>query len=94
MGRNAAAKVAFGWRTAQAAPVKDPAIQDAPENNSLGRNLSAAGALNFTTGWSAPSPQPLTHPARDPGPVWCRGLPLWTVWTMAIPPGARAESAD
>src|SRR5436190_2743885 len=22
-----------------------------------------------SAGWSAPSPQPLTHPARDPGPV-------------------------
>src|SRR5262249_33054718 len=24
-----------------------------------------------------PSPQPLTHPAIDPGPFWRRGLPLW-----------------
>src|SRR5262249_56771108 len=26
-----------------------------------------------------PSPQPLTHPAIDPGPFWRRGLPLWAV---------------
>jgi hypothetical protein len=48
-----------------------------PENNFARRNRPRRPGVESTTpGGVPPSPQPLTHPARDPGPLWCRGLPL------------------
>ena len=49
-----------------------------PENNFARRNRRRRPSVETTApGGVPPSPQPLTHPARDPGPFWRRGLPLW-----------------
>lgn len=51
-----------------------------PENNFARRNRRRRPSVETTApGGVPPSPQPLTHPARDPGPHRRRGLPLWTV---------------
>jgi hypothetical protein len=48
------------------------------ENNFACRNRPRRPSVELTApGGVPPSPQPLTHPARDPGPFWRRGLPLW-----------------
>src|SRR5262245_42603705 len=53
-----------------------------PENNFAGRNRPRRPGVESTTpGGVPPSPQPLTHPARDPGPLLAPGSsfigPLW-----------------
>ena len=53
-----------------------------PENNFWGRNPPRRASVELTApGGVPPSPQPLTHPARDPGPFLAPGSsfmePLW-----------------
>src|ERR1700746_192984 len=58
------------------------------------------GVVGPTPGGVPPSPQPLTHPATDPGPFWRRGLPLWAAvengngygtWTLRLRSNALAH---
>jgi hypothetical protein len=83
------------WRIARAHKAGGGRGGGGPENNFAGRNRPRrAGVESTAPGGVPPSPQPLTHPARDPGPFWRRGLPLWNrrglpLWNHCGKPAVR-----
>jgi len=63
------------WRIEPAHAAGAPGARQPPENNSAGQEPGAGPCVEHPTpGGVPPSPQPLTHPATDPGPFGRRGL--------------------